>query len=269
MLTSEVFTSLQENSRTFFLPIMRLDGELRETVALYYLANRAVDEIEDHPELAPEAKVELLQGVSRLLQQEAFTRADTDRLFAPYRDRLAPVTTRFYDWAVALPGREIAPRLWDALAALADRMADWVRADFRVRDASDLDRYTFAVSCSIGITLSDLWTWHCGIVTSKQGAVAFGRAVQAANIAWNRADDLARGIDFFPDGWTTDDMCRYVRRHLPAAQAYTASVPAGPVHAFCATTIDICTATLAALQGGTRVDRATITAIAERYAVPQ
>jgi farnesyl-diphosphate farnesyltransferase len=148
-------------------------------------------------------------------------------------------------------------------------MAEWVLAEFRVHDESDLDRYTFAVSSSIGITLSDLWAWHSGIVTSKSGAVSFGRAVQAANIAWNRADDLARGIDFFPAGWTVEDMCRYSLKHLVGAKTYNKSIPEGPIQGFCSTTLEICSTSLAALQGGAPVDRATITAIAARHPVPQ
>ncbi|WP_267913094.1 squalene/phytoene synthase family protein [Streptomyces sp. N35] len=259
--------TLKSTSRTFFLPIMRLDGELRDTVAAYYLANRALDQIEDHPDLTPEAKIDLLCGVSRLLQEETFTPGQVDRLFHPHRTHLEPVTRRFYDWAVQLPPRDIAPRLWDSLATLADRMADWVRADFRIDGQADLDRYTFAVASSIGITLSDLWNRHASIVTGFPEAVAFGRAVQAANIAWNHEDDLARGVDFFPTGWTTDDMCGYARRHLPAAEAYVESIPAGPIRDFCSLTLDIFRATLSALQEGTPLDRTTITALADRYAV--
>ncbi|NEB75467.1 squalene/phytoene synthase family protein [Streptomyces sp. SID14478] len=269
MFDTHVIDTLKHTSRTFFLPIMRLDGELRDTVAAYYLANRALDEIEDHPGLPPDAKVALLRGASRLLQQESFTRQDVDALLGHHHDQLDVVTRQFHDWAVALPPHDVAPRLWDSLAALADRMADWVQAGFRIDDEADLDRYTFAVAGSIGLTLSDLWTRHAGVVTSMAGAVAFGRAVQAANIAWNHEEDLARGVDFFPAGWSADDMCRYAEKHLPAASAYTASLPAGPIRDFCSLTLDICHTTLSALQHGTPLDRATITGLAARYAVPE
>ncbi|WP_176953644.1 squalene/phytoene synthase family protein [Streptomyces indicus] len=261
--------TLKGTSRTFFLPIMRLDGELRDAVAAYYLANRALDQIEDHPRLPAEAKIALLRGASRLLQTDAFTEQQVDHLFRPYRAQLEPVTRDFHRWAVQLPPHDMAPRLWDSLAALADRMADWVAAGFRIKDEADLDRYTFAVASSIGITLSDLWNRHAAIVTRFPEAVAFGRAVQAANIAWNRESDLGRGVDFFPEGWSRDDMCRYARRHLPGAQAYTDSIPRGPVRDFCALTLDIFRATLSALQDGTPMNRKTIAALAERYAVPE
>jgi farnesyl-diphosphate farnesyltransferase len=268
MIDTHVMETLKSTSRTFFLPIMRLDGELRDTVAAYYLANRALDEIEDHPQLPSDAKIRLLRGASRLLQQETFTPDDVDALLHPHHDHLPPVTRKFHEWVVVLPPADVAPRLWDSLAALADRMAQWVEAGFRIRDEADLDRYTFAVASSIGITLSDLWTRHAGIVTSQSGAVAFGRAVQAANIAWNHGDDLTRGVDFFPPGWTAADMSGYAHRHLPAARTYTGSIPPGPIRDFCALTLDICDATLTALAQGTPLDRTTISALAAVYAVP-
>ncbi|WP_329124709.1 squalene/phytoene synthase family protein [Streptomyces sp. NBC_01465] len=269
MFDTQVIETLKNTSRTFFLPIMRLDGQLRDTVAAYYLANRALDQIEDHPGLSAEAKVGLLRGASRLLQQETFTRHDTDRLFDPYLAQLEPVTRSFHDWSVQLPPRDVAPRLWDSLAALADRMADWVEDGFRINDQADLDRYTFAVAGSIGITLSDLWTRHAGVVTPLDGAVAFGRAVQAANIAWNHADDLERGVDFYPSGWSTGDMCRYSRRHLPGADDYNRSLPAGPIKDFCSLTLDICRTTLASIEDGTPMNRATIAGLAEQYTPAQ
>ncbi|MFC4891248.1 squalene/phytoene synthase family protein [Streptomyces beijiangensis] len=265
MFDTYVIETLKGTSRTFFLPIMRLDGELRDTVAAYYLANRALDQIEDHPALSADSKIRLLRGASRLLQQEAFTREETDLLFRPHQAELEPVTRAFYDWAVQLPPHDVAPRLWDSLAALADRMADWVQEDFRIDDEADLDRYTFAVASSIGITLSDLWNRHAGIVTPMPEAVAFGRTVQAANIAWNHTDDLRRGVDFYPQGWSTDDMCAYVRKHLPGADGYIRSLPAGPIRDFCSLTLDICRATLTAMEEGTPMDRSTITGLAEKY----
>ncbi|MEU9183258.1 squalene/phytoene synthase family protein [Streptomyces sp. NPDC048484] len=267
MIDPHIMETLKSTSRTFFLPIMCLDGELRDTVAVYYLANRALDEIEDHPDLPRRSKVRLLRGASRLLQQETFTPDDVDALFQPHHAQLPPVTHRFHEWALLLPP-DVAPRLWDSLAALADRMADWVEAGFRIHDEAGLDRYTFAVAGSIGITLSDLWARHAGIVTSQSGAAAFGRAVQAANVAWNHDDDLTRGVDFFPPGWSADDMSRYAHRHLPAARSYTDSIPAGPIKDFCSLTLDICDTTLAALKEGTALDRATITRLAVQYAVP-
>jgi farnesyl-diphosphate farnesyltransferase len=50
-LKKEALHMLEQTSRTFFIPIMRLDEGLQEAVASAYLCMRAIDEIEDHPEL--------------------------------------------------------------------------------------------------------------------------------------------------------------------------------------------------------------------------
>ena len=59
---------LEETSRTFYLPIVRLPQGLQEAVASAYLCMRAIDEIEDHPGLDPQQKSKILQSVSFSLQ---------------------------------------------------------------------------------------------------------------------------------------------------------------------------------------------------------
>ena len=59
---------LEETSRTFFIPIETLPKGLKEAVASGYLCMRAVDEIEDHPNLDGRKKAILLNAISRVLQ---------------------------------------------------------------------------------------------------------------------------------------------------------------------------------------------------------
>ncbi len=59
---------LKENSRTFFIPITRLPAILQETIAGAYLCMRAIDEIEDHPNLDISKKAALLRGLGPILQ---------------------------------------------------------------------------------------------------------------------------------------------------------------------------------------------------------
>jgi len=59
---------LKQTSRTFYIPINRLPSGLREAVASAYLCMRAIDEVEDHPELDNRAKVKLLRTMSLNLQ---------------------------------------------------------------------------------------------------------------------------------------------------------------------------------------------------------
>lgn len=49
IFTKDAMTILKETSRTFFIPIAKLSGDVQKAVASAYLCLRAIDEIEDHP----------------------------------------------------------------------------------------------------------------------------------------------------------------------------------------------------------------------------
>jgi len=54
------------NQPDFFISISRLPSGLQEAVASTYLCMRAIDEIEDHPNLDNPLKAKLLQTISSL-----------------------------------------------------------------------------------------------------------------------------------------------------------------------------------------------------------
>jgi farnesyl-diphosphate farnesyltransferase len=159
----------------------------------------------------------------------------------------------------------VAPRVWEATATMADRMALWAESGWSIGAEADLDRYTFGVAGSVGLLLSDLWAWYNGTQTNRLQAVGFGRGLQAVNIVRNRGDDLARGVDFFPPGWRVEHMLRYARRNLALADAYTRGLPAGPVREFCALPLALAHATLQAVeQGGEKLSRAAVLQLVEQ-----
>ena len=68
-MASEIFTKtplqvLEETSRTFYIPIVKLESVIQEAVASAYLCLRAIDEVEDHPTLALDVKAKLLRKIS-------------------------------------------------------------------------------------------------------------------------------------------------------------------------------------------------------------
>ncbi|PSP17049.1 MAG: phytoene/squalene synthase family protein [Cyanobacteria bacterium QS_8_64_29] len=261
----DALSVLEATSRTFYIPIVRLPGELQAAVASGYLCMRAIDEIEDSPQLPNAAKAELLRGISTTLQ--ASTERDAPGNFAPVwgdrRAQLAEVTCRIGEWAVLAPA-SIAPRVWDATAAMADRMAYWAERNWAVRTEADLDRYTFGVAGAVGLLLSDLWAWYDATLTDRTQAIGFGRGLQAVNILRNRSDDWARGVDFFPNGWTSSDMHAYAQRNLQLARAYTAALPQGAAREFCQIPLALAESTLAVLQQGReKLTRAEVEAIVE------
>ncbi len=243
---------LEQTSRTFYIPIARLPLGLQEAVASAYLCMRAIDEIEDHPDLNNSIKAHYLQTISLALQaapEPSIFDNLSIALNANTQTPLAEVTLRISEWAQLAPDT-IAPRIWDATAAMADRMTYWALRNWEVNTQADLDRYTFGVAGAVGLLLSDLWAWYDSTQTNRTHAIGFGRGLQAVNILRNFHEDSARGVNFFPDGWGAEEMQGYARRNLALADAYTSALPEGPALDFCRIPLALAHATLDALARG-------------------
>jgi farnesyl-diphosphate farnesyltransferase len=247
-LTADATEMLRQTSRTFYLSIVRLPPRIREAVMSSYLSMRAIDEIEDHERLDKPTKIRLLCDISDELRGRD-DRRPVSLLLRAHRDELPEVTNRLDEWTSLAP-KTIADCVHAATAAMARRMAHWVANDWRIRTKRDLDRYTFSVAGAVGVLLSDLWAWYDGTPSRTGDAVGYGRGLQAVNILRNRAEDLGRGVDFFPDGWTEDDFRAYARNNLSRGDAYVSRFPKGPAREFCKTPQDLAYATLEALARG-------------------
>ena len=262
---------LQATSRTFYIPIRRLPDRLQAAVTSAYLCMRAIDQIEDHPTLETATKVKLLRLISLNLQGGApdSTPEDFARGLHPYQDQLEEVSLRIGEWALLAP-ETISPRVWDATAAMADRMAYWAECGWQVHTEADLDQYTFSVAGAVGLMLSDLWAWYDGTQTNRTEAIGFGRGLQSVNILRNHLEDQSRGVDFFPEGWTADDMHRYARRNLALADAYLEALPVGPALDFCKIPLALAHGTLEALaQGKEKLSRGDVLAIIGKLQLSQ
>ena len=219
---------LEETSRTFYIPVTRLPEILKETVAAAYLCMRALDEIEDHSQLDTTTKVNLLQQISLVFQTQApmddCSKDEFSIAFRDYMSILPEVTLRLGEWA-CYPPAAIAPRIWDAAAAMADRMAQWVARNWKIQTQADLDGYTFSVAGAVGLLLCDIWAWFDGSQIDRRFAIHFGRGLQAVNILRNREEDLKRNVDFFPDGWNKAQMSDYAYGCLLEAKSGISHVP--------------------------------------------
>ncbi|NWF58310.1 MAG: phytoene/squalene synthase family protein [Fischerella sp.] len=257
---------LKETSRTFYIPISRLPRVLQEAVASAYLCMRAIDEIEDHPELDNQTKAKLLRTISLTLQAavDGFAIDSFSVGFGAHEKFLPEVSVRIREWALLAP-ETVAPRIWDATAAMADRMAYWAERNWEIHTEYDLDRYTFGVAGAVGLLLSDLWAWYDGTQTNRTHAVGFGRGLQAVNILRNHKEDLAREVSFFPDGWSAENMQVYARRNLVLAEAYTKNLAAGPALDFCQIPLSLAFGTLNAIANGKeKLSRSDVLALIEQ-----
>jgi farnesyl-diphosphate farnesyltransferase len=240
---------LRATSRTFFIPINRLPPDLKEAVASAYLCMRAIDEIEDHPQLPAEVKIHLLRGMSETLRRP-FTPEELVAPLEPHRSLLPDVTLRMDEWAALAPA-DVRPEVYSRTAVMAEGMAGWVQKGWQVHTEEDLDDYTFYVAGLVGLLLNDLWKWYDGTDADEDLAVGYGRGLQAVNIIRNRDEDLSRGeVNFYPDGWSAEDMFAYARRNLAMAEAYTASIQSKPILDFCQIPLTLAHGTLRAIEAG-------------------
>ena len=264
---------LKRTSRTFYIPISRLPSDLLEAVTSAYLCMRAIDEIEDSPDLDNLTKANLLRTISLNLQAVTDTPSINDfsvglntsvAIFDNRTCQLPEVSVRIGEWAMLAP-EAIAPRIWEATAAMADRMAYWAENNWTIHTKSDLDRYTFSVAGAVGLLLSDLWAWYDGTQTNRTHAIGFGRGLQAVNILRNHREDRLRGVDFFPDGWQPEDLHTYARHNLALADAYTNSLASGPALDFCQIPLTLAHGTLDVLAlGKEKLTRSDVLALVER-----
>ncbi|MFQ6538420.1 MULTISPECIES: squalene/phytoene synthase family protein [Aphanothece] len=264
-LRSEALETLKETSRTFYIPIRRLPDGLLEAVCAAYLCLRAIDEIEDHPELDNATKALLLRRISLNVQAgvDEHSAASFGQGLEQHDAELPEVSLRIGEWASLAPP-SIAPRIWDSTAAMADRMAHWAECNWRIETESELNQYTFSVAGSVGLLLSDLWGWHDGTQTDRSLAIGFGRGLQAVNILRNQHDDISRGANFFPHGWDRSLMNAYANRNLSLADAYTRQLPTGPVLDFCKIPLTLAHGTLQAMAlGDLKLSRARVMQLIE------
>lgn len=265
-LRRDALEILKETSRTFYIPISQLPPGLQEAVTSAYLCMRAIDEIEDHADLDNSTKAKLLRSISQTLQAgvDGFAVDAFVAGFGSYQTVLPEVTLRVREWAILAP-ETIAPRIWDATAAMSDRMARWAECNWQIQTEADLDRYTFGVAGAVGLILSDLWAWYDGTQTNRTEAIGFGRGLQAVNILRNHSEDLQRGVDFYPTGWTNEQMHTYARRNLALADAYINALPIGPALGFCQIPLTLAHGTLEALANGKeKLSRSDVMALISR-----
>jgi len=250
----DAMTMLQQTSRTFYIPISQLITGLREAVTSAYLCMRAIDEIEDHEELADTLKVELLNAVQEIVEKEDGIDA-VQRTLDAYKHQLPEVTYRLHDWMRLCPPA-VAPTVFRYVAMMSKQMSEWVSDRWEIKTEADLDRYTYSVAGMVGEMLTEIWHWYDGTKADMKKAVAFGRGLQAVNILRNRAEDLERGVDFYPDGWGQKEMISYTKRNLKVADEYISELQKGPAGDFCKIPLALAKATVNLISiGGNKLTR--------------
>lgn len=247
-LQKEAMDMLKKTSRTFYIPITFLEPKLKKAVASAYLVMRAIDEIEDHEALGSQEKQALLRATSKMLAT-GFNTKEYEQLVEPFKDILPEVSLRLGDWLAICPV-DLVDKVKESSSEMAEGMAKWVERNWQVKTKEDLDEYTYYVAGLVGVMLSDLWKWSADIDTDRELAIAYGRGLQAVNILRNKDEDKERGVQFFPEGWTREDMFRYAEDNLAKADEYNKSIKRKSIVLFCKLPLALAHKTLKALKSG-------------------
>ncbi|WP_235941278.1 squalene/phytoene synthase family protein [Paenibacillus puerhi] len=261
---SEALNMLKKTSRTFYIPISRLDPGLKEAVTAAYLCMRAIDEIEDRPELDDPTKIKLLSEIRDILPTSRVS-ASVQELLAPYQGKLPEVSLQLHKWIELCPPGTVET-VCRYTSRMAGDMAEWVDRQWSIETEEDLDGYTYSVAGMVGELLSELWVWDDREIKADPiKAVAFGRGLQAVNILRNRKEDLERGVDFYPNGWGKEEMLRYTQRNLQLADEYVSELKPGPALQFCKLPLALAHATAKLIRaGGNKLSRADVLSIVSR-----
>jgi farnesyl-diphosphate farnesyltransferase len=251
---SDAMTVLEQTSRTFFIPISRMPDGLREATTSAYLCMRAIDEIEDHANLSNTEKAALLGQISLTLQAFSYepnadVAAALSGVLQPHARVLPEVSLRLGEWAAHAPAA-IAPRIISDTIAMADRMMYWASVNWRIGSQAGLDAYTYSVAAAVGLLMCDLAAWYDGTALDRNAAIYFGRGLQVTNIARNRNEDIARGVDFYPPGWDDTDVRNYAAHWLRLTARYAETLPEAPFTYFIKIPLMLAEATLDALSNG-------------------
>ncbi|SER67690.1 squalene/phytoene synthase family protein [Salisediminibacterium halotolerans] len=248
-LEKDAMRMLKLTSRTFYIPITLLEKDMKHAVASAYLCMRAVDEIEDHPDLNNDTKAHLLRGTAALLCEDTFNRSAYDALTAGFKDYLPHVTLRLADWLDVCP-EGAKPKVKESTSIMAGGMASWADKNWHIKTEEDLDDYTYYVAGLVGVMLSDIWDWYDGTKTDYQLAIGYGRGLQTVNILRNQDEDAERGVSFVPDGWSRADLFHYAETNLAKGDAYLKDIQNRSITLFCNIPLALAKKTLKALRDG-------------------
>lgn len=270
------YNALRKVSRSFAVVIMHLPEGLREAVSVFYLVCRALDTIEDDPELNTALKHDLLCSFYHLKPEESRIlqgigdKPDYRTLVNHYDKVLRVLESLNPAYQVVI--LDIARRMGAGMASFIQR---------RIETLEDYDLYCHYVAGLVGIGLSKLFEVSGYEKPSssrdEEASNAMGLFLQKTNIIRDYLEDIQAGRKFWPEAvWKTytprledlsngvpedrklaclDALIADALRHVPQCLSYMESLTHPDIFRFCAIPQVMAIATLAELFGSTDVYR--------------
>jgi farnesyl-diphosphate farnesyltransferase len=249
------YEMLRGVSRTFALSIEQLPRVLRDSITIAYLMFRVSDCLEDHPDIEPARKAELLRLWDRILRGDAPMQALTDAVAvldgSDPEVYVAQQASGLVEQLATLP-EEIQASILRHVRETSLGMARWQERAPCVGDEAEMDDYMHHVAGLVGYLVTDIFAWYLPGVRKRRNelmplAREFGLALQTVNVIRGLRKDFERGWVFVPrtfceragltpaqlfDPANLDQALQVVEmlaqkaeRHLRAGMAYVTALP--------------------------------------------
>ena len=202
----QIRETLRNVSRTFAISIEQLPLALRDSVTIAYLLFRVSDCLEDHDELEPNRKAELLRLWAQVLMDNVpaatltsevahLDENDPEVFVAQHADQLLEKLHQLPE-----PIQEI---ISNHVYQTSLGMARWQEHGPYVETEDEMDDYMHEVAGRVGYLVTDLFGWYSPIIQKRKEqlrplAREFGLALQTVNIIRGLRKDYERGWVFVP-----------------------------------------------------------------------
>lgn len=197
---------LRSVSRTFALSIEQLPDALRDAISVSYLLLRVSDCLEDHAEMQPDRKAELLRLWAGVLDQDLpvgrLTEQITDLDGSDPEVYVAQHAERVMTMLHQLPD-PLQESIIQRVAKTSRGMARWQDHGPYVADEAEMDDYMHEVAGRVGYLLTDIFAWHSPRINADREALMplsrqYGLALQTVNVMRGMRSDYLRGWVFVP-----------------------------------------------------------------------
>ena len=236
--------TLTRQSRSFAIPILKLDDRFRHAVMVEYNLNKTVDTIEDSQALDRKEKAQFTEEFCDALERELVPEKVRERMLA-----VTPAAEAFvfenWDATMALfrslgPGERELAKKWTA--EMARGMSRFHKK--RIETGTDLNDYCYYVAGTVGMFLTGLLHLKGEGVSDglygklQERAVHFGLFLQKLNVIRDVVEDKrVKGRSFWPEKYSRpgrdrldvlNTMCyETLKNDLPGAIAYATGIPPG------------------------------------------
>lgn len=236
--------SLVNQSRSFSLPILKLDDRFKIPIMVEYNLNKTIDTIEDSTDLEPDEKIYLITTFCQYLERDSYSSEVQKRML-----EVTPLEEAFvfnnYEATISLYNnlsseeKKLARR-WTG--EMAEGMCAFLKKPINTHN--DLNEYCYYVAGTVGLYLTNLLRLKGSNITDQifeklaTNCVPFGLFQQKLNIIRDYVEDkITKRRSFWPQSYFEKEkdkvkilnrMCFDVLKNdIPRAIEYFRLLPPG------------------------------------------